>query len=105
GCKVSRPIVGDDGTWVIVLEATVKLLPNPKARSLLVLGYPDVFHAADHVMEALDHRPIGLEGLDSRFIDDLKKKGLDLRQIQLFPPGAGWLLVEFGGGSKQGAGA
>ena len=101
GFNVARALVGTESTCVMVLEATLKLIPNPKARSLLVLGYPDVFHAADHVPEALELKPIGLEGIDRKFIEDLKSKGLDLDDIQLFPPGGGWLLVEFGGDSKD----
>lgn len=100
GFNVARALVGTESTCVIVLEATLSLIPNPKARTLLVLGYPDVFQAADHVPEVLEFQPIGLEGLDCTFVEDLKKKGLDLYQIQLFPDGAGWLLVEFGGEDK-----
>src|SRR5205807_8128239 len=101
GFNVARALAGSEGTCVTLLEITTILIPNPKARSLLVLGYPDVFHAADHVMEALEYRPIGLEGMDAKFVHDLKMKGLDLKQIQLMPPGEGWLLVEFGGDSKE----
>ncbi|HEU4753046.1 MAG TPA: FAD-binding oxidoreductase, partial [Armatimonadota bacterium] len=101
GFNVARALVGTECTCVLVTEAELKLLPNPKARSLLVLGYPDVYQAADHVMEALQFRPIGLEGIDRSFIEDLRKKGLNLEDIALLPPGGGWLLVEFGGDSKQ----
>jgi len=60
-----RALVGSEGTWVTVLEATVRLVDSPPVRSLLVLGYPDVYTAGDHIMEVLAHRPIGLEGIDS----------------------------------------
>ena len=58
-----RALVGSEGTWVTVLEATVRLVDSPPVRSLLVLGYPDVYTAGDHIMEVLAHRPIGLEGI------------------------------------------
>ena len=49
----------------------------------------------------LAHRPIGLEGMDNVLVDDMKKKGLHPQDIQLLPDGGGWLLVEFGGQSKE----
>src|SRR5438067_12552033 len=85
----------------MVLEATVRLIPNPAARSLLVLGYEDVYSAADHVMEAMAHEPIGLEGLDDRLIEDMKALGLHPEDLKLLPEGGGWLLVEFGADTKE----
>ncbi|HSU67735.1 MAG TPA: FAD-binding oxidoreductase, partial [Tepidisphaeraceae bacterium] len=64
GFNVARALVGSESTLVSILEATVHLVPNPKARSLLIFGYPDIYHAADHVMKVLEFKPIGLEGMD-----------------------------------------
>src|SRR5919206_2773631 len=101
GFHVARALVGSEGTCVTVLEATVRLVESPPVRSLLVLGYPDVYTAGDHIMEVLAHGPIGLEGMDNVLVDDMKKKGLHPQDIQLLPDGGGWLLVEFGGQSKE----
>ena len=103
GFHVARALVGTEGTCVTILEATLQLVDSPSSRSLLVLGYPDVYQAADHVPEIMTHRPIGLEGLDDNLIEDMKLKGLHPRDVALLPPGGGWLLVEFGGESKQDA--
>src|SRR5438477_2884161 len=48
---VARALVGTEGTCVVILEATLELIPNPTARSLLVLGYPDIYDAGDHIPE------------------------------------------------------
>src|SRR5581483_116862 len=101
GFHVARALVGSEGTCVTVLEATLRLVPSPRARSLLVLGYPDVYTAGDHVPEILEHRPIGLEGIDDLLIDDMKKIGLHPEDVKLLPDGKGWLLVEFGGDTKD----
>src|SRR5213079_1184543 len=45
GFDVAKALVGSECTCVMVLEATVRLVPNPAARSLLVLGYEDVYSA------------------------------------------------------------
>jgi FAD/FMN-containing dehydrogenase/Fe-S oxidoreductase len=105
GFDVAKALVGSECTCVMVLEATVRLVHNPPARSLLVLGYEDVYSAADHVMEVLVHKPIGLEGLDDRLIKDMKALGLHPEDVALLPEGNGWLLVEFGGDTKEEADA
>jgi FAD/FMN-containing dehydrogenase/Fe-S oxidoreductase len=101
GFNVARALVGSEGTCVTILEATLHLIPNPKARSLLVLGYPDVYSAGDHAPEIMKHKPIGLEGIDHRLIGYMKKTGLHPKDIQLLPEGKGFLLAEFGGDSKE----
>jgi FAD/FMN-containing dehydrogenase len=49
GFDVAKALVGSEGTCVMILEATLRLVPSPPVRSLLVLGYPDVYCAGDHV--------------------------------------------------------
>ena len=66
GFNVARALVGSEGTCVIVLRAKLRLVSSPRARSLLVLGYRDVFAAGDHVGEILAAGAIGLEGIDDR---------------------------------------
>ncbi len=105
GFNVARALVGTEGTCIAVLEATCRLVPSPPARSLLVLGYPDVYSAGDHVKDVLKFKPIGLEGIDNRLIDDMKAIDLHPEDIKLVPDGGGWLLVEFGGDDKQAADA
>ena len=101
GFHVARALVGTECTCAFVLEATLRLVPNPKARSLVALGYPDIFSAGDHVPEVMAARPIGCEALDEMLIRNMRIKGLDVKDLPLLPPGKGWLLVEFGGDSKK----
>jgi FAD/FMN-containing dehydrogenase/Fe-S oxidoreductase len=101
GFHVARALVGSECTCVMILEATVRLVYSPPARSLLVLGYPDVYSAADHVTEVLAHKPVGLEGLDDKLVADMKAIGLHPEDVALLPEGGGWLLVEFGGETKE----
>ncbi|HEX5169376.1 MAG TPA: FAD-linked oxidase C-terminal domain-containing protein [Cyclobacteriaceae bacterium] len=100
---VAKALVGSEGTCVVILNATLKLLPKPKSKSLLVLGYSDVFEAGRHVMQILKHKPIGLEGIDDKLIRYMEKKHLHEQDIPLLPKGKGWLLVEFGGKNKMDA--
>jgi FAD/FMN-containing dehydrogenase/Fe-S oxidoreductase len=105
GFHVARALVGSEGTCVTILEATLRLVPWPRARTLLVLGYPDIYAAADHVPAVMNEKPIGLEAIDQRLIDDMHKKGLHERYLKYLPDGKGFLLVELGGDSKEAADA
>jgi FAD/FMN-containing dehydrogenase/Fe-S oxidoreductase len=100
GFHVARALVGSECTCVIVLEAKCRLVYSPPSRTLVVLGYKDIYTAADHVPQILEFQPIGLEGVDDRLVDDMKAKGLNVHNIALLPEGRGWLLVEFGGETK-----
>ncbi len=100
GFDVAKALVGSECTLAFVLEATVRLVDSPASRSLLVLGYPSVYEAADHVMEIVDAGPIGLEGIDEHLVENMRRKGLHMGEIQFLPEGKGWLLVEFGDDTK-----
>lgn len=101
GFNLARALVGSEGTCVAVLEAELNLVPSPPHRALLVLGYPDVYHAADHVVEIREMGVVGLEGIDRRLIGSMRKKGLHAGDAELLPGGDGWLLAEFGGAGPE----
>jgi FAD/FMN-containing dehydrogenase/Fe-S oxidoreductase len=101
GFDVAKALVGSESTCVLVLEATLRLIWSPPARSLLVLGYPDVYQAADHIMEVMAHKPTGLEGIDDQLVKDMKKLKIHPEDVVLLPPGGGWLLVEFGAETRE----
>jgi FAD/FMN-containing dehydrogenase/Fe-S oxidoreductase len=101
GFDVAKALVGSECTCAIVLEATVRLVYSPPVRSLLVLGYEDVYHAGDHIPDILQYGPIGLEGMDDRLVEDMIKMKIHPDNVKLLPDGRGWLLVEFGAESKD----
>lgn len=101
GFNIARALVGSESTCVTITEATMKLVTKPAARSLVVLGYPDIYEAGRDVPEILKFKPIGLEGIDELLIGYMKKKGLHEKYIPLLPDGDGWLLVEFGADTRE----
>ncbi len=101
GFNVARALIGSEGTLVTILKAKLKLVYSPPSRTLVVLGYPDVYQAGDHVPDILKYQPVGLEGIDDQLIGYMEKKGLNVTDLKLLPDGKGWLLVEFGGESKR----
>ncbi|HZE25791.1 MAG TPA: FAD-linked oxidase C-terminal domain-containing protein [Terriglobales bacterium] len=105
GFHVARALVGSEGTCVTVLEASCRLVESPPERVLLVIAYPDVFQAADHVPAIMAHKPIGLEGVDDLLVEYTRRRGVHAEGLALLPPGGGWLLAEFGGQTAQDADA
>ncbi|HWD91934.1 MAG TPA: FAD-binding and (Fe-S)-binding domain-containing protein [Verrucomicrobiae bacterium] len=101
GFHVARCLVGSESTLVTILEAKLSLVKNPRSRSLVLLGYSDVFCAGEHVMDVLEFKPIGLEGIDHKLIEDMQQTGVHRKNIKLLPKGKGWLIVEFGGDTRE----
>jgi FAD/FMN-containing dehydrogenase/Fe-S oxidoreductase len=96
GFHVARALVGSEGTCATVLEATCRLVESPPARVLLVVAYPDIYQCADHVPEIMEHKPVGLEGIDDLLVDYTRRKAINSEGLSLLPEGGGWLLIEFG---------
>jgi FAD/FMN-containing dehydrogenase/Fe-S oxidoreductase len=101
GFQVARALTGSEGTLAVVLEATVRLLPIPPHRTLVVLGYRDVFEAAENVPALLEAGVIGLEGVDERLVNDMREHGLHEAGVAMLPEGRGWLFAEFGGATPE----
>ena len=102
--NVARALVGSEGTLVTILEAKCRLIDAKAERVILVLGYSDVYEAADHVKEIDPFQPTALEGIDYRLYENVHKKGgPHAAYLRMFPEGKGWLLAEFGSGNKKDA--
>jgi FAD/FMN-containing dehydrogenase/Fe-S oxidoreductase len=101
GFHVARALVGSESTLALVLEADTHLVPHFPYRALVVLGYPDLYAAADAVPPILEHRPIGLEGVDEMLIRSGAHSGVRGENLRLLPGGRGWLYVEFGGNTDD----
>jgi FAD/FMN-containing dehydrogenase/Fe-S oxidoreductase len=100
--NLARALVGSEGTCVTMLDMTVRLVPARKERVLVVLGYPDVYRAADDVEEVLASSPIGLEAMDARLLHHVRMKhDPEGKYLHLLPPGEGWLFVEFGAERRE----
>ncbi len=95
--NIARSLVGSEGTLVTVLEAKCRLIDARAERVILMLGYPDVYEAADHVVELNLFNPTALEGIDDRLHYYMQKKGGPIGELlHLLPEGNGWLMAEFG---------
>jgi FAD/FMN-containing dehydrogenase len=101
GFQVARALVGTESTCALTLEATCRLVHSPPQRSLVVLGYPDIPATGDDVAWLMEHDIIALEFMSREVIEHLHAKDYDFGGSELLPEGNGWLLVEFGGETKD----
>jgi FAD/FMN-containing dehydrogenase/Fe-S oxidoreductase len=104
GFNVARALVGTEGTCVTVLRATLMLTPAMLQRTLVVVGYPELADAAEHVSEIIEQwRPIGLEGLDEELIEEQAAQQKHVKDIEELPKDGSraWLLVQFGADTAE----
>lgn len=66
--NLTNLIVGSEGTLAILLEATVRLVDNPKATAVCVVHFDDVIESLRHVPAMLEHKPSTVELLDDSII-------------------------------------
>jgi len=106
GCiNVARALVGTEGTCVTILNATLNLIPAPAATVVLTIGFDEVCNAADRVCEIRGFAPETIEGVDERLAAFMRKKHLNVEDLEMLPEGPSWLFVEFGGASAEEASA
>jgi FAD/FMN-containing dehydrogenase/Fe-S oxidoreductase len=94
--NLAKFLVGTEGTLVVILQATVRLVHEPPAVALAVLGYADMPAAADAVAALLPHTPVAIEGIDARLVEVLRSRH-GAAAVPDLPRGKGWLFVETAG--------
>ena len=95
GRNLAAMLTGSEGTLVLILSVTVRLVPLPDAPVLAAFGYRSMIEAADDVPALLAHSPLAVEGMDRRLVDVVRAhKGPGA--VPALPEGEGWLLVEVG---------
>ena len=99
GFNVARAIVGSEGTLATILRVTIRAVPRPNELALAVLGFDDVFTAADQTPWLLAHRPEALEGFDQDLAEFARIK--EMPGVRFLPAGRAFLLVELGGSSSD----
>ena len=105
GGDLARALVGTEGGCVTVLEATVRLVDTPAHRALTVIGFPDVYAAAEAALAFVDHQPLTVEGVDGALVDALRAARPAETASRMLPEGTAWLYVSAGGQSTAEAAA
>ena len=99
GADLAKFLAGTEGTLGMILGATVRLVPSPKAVALAVLGYPEMPAAADAVLGLLPHRPVAVEGMDARLVEVFRARR-GAAAVPGLPRGDAWLFAETAGDTE-----
>ncbi|MEX3968371.1 FAD-binding and (Fe-S)-binding domain-containing protein [Paraburkholderia sp. EG286B] len=96
GFNVARALVGTEGTCAVTLRAKMRLVHSPAHRVLLIVGFADIYTAADAVPHFERFGPIAIEGLDRNIVRGLQSRNLKADEIAMLPRGDAWVVLEFG---------
>jgi FAD/FMN-containing dehydrogenase/Fe-S oxidoreductase len=95
--NLARLMVGSEGTLAVVLDATIKLVPLPKAKAVMAIEFAGLLEALEAAPLILRHVPSAVEVMDKFILDHTKQNAELQRRRQAFitgDPGA-LLCVEF----------
>ncbi|GAA0642478.1 FAD-binding and (Fe-S)-binding domain-containing protein [Kutzneria viridogrisea] len=94
GFHLGRALVGSEGTCVTLLGATLRLVELPRERTLVVLGFPDAYAAADQVVALLSLDALAIEGINGELVDVVRMRKPHTPGLAALPVGQSWLFVE-----------
>jgi FAD/FMN-containing dehydrogenase/Fe-S oxidoreductase len=89
-------LVGSEGTLGVVVEAKIRLVPQPGAKATLAIHFADLLDSLGAVPAILKHRPSAVEVMD-KYILDHTRENPEFHRMRSFirgDPGA-LLVVEF----------
>ncbi len=72
GVNTETIICGSEGTLGIIVGATLRLIPLPRHKALLIVQFEDVLSALQAVCPILEHRPAAVELIDDLILDATK---------------------------------
>jgi FAD/FMN-containing dehydrogenase/Fe-S oxidoreductase len=97
-CGLQRLAVGSEGTLVVVVEMTLRLVPKPRFTALDVVHYADLQEALESSQEILTTGPYAVE-LTDKMILDLARDNIEQRARMGFVEGdpQAIMIVEYAG--------
>lgn len=71
--NLAKIMVGSEGTLGVVLEAKLRLVPLPKAKAVMVIGFHDLLESLSASPVILKHTPSAVEVMDRAILDHTRK--------------------------------
>jgi FAD/FMN-containing dehydrogenase/Fe-S oxidoreductase len=101
--NLAKLMVGSEGTLGVVLEAKLALVPLPKAKAVMVIGFASLLEALSATPVILRHNPSAIEVMDQSILNNTRQNAaLDrLRNSVIEGDPAATLCVEFYGDRKE----
>jgi len=101
--NLAKIMVGSEGTLGVVLEAKLRLVPLPKAKAVMVIGFHDLLESLSASPVILEHKPSAVEVMDRSILDHTRKNvALDrIRNAYVEGDPAATLCVEMYADTKE----
>lgn len=95
--NLAKLIVGSEGTLGVLLDVKVNLVPLPKAKAVMVIGFADLLESLAAAPVILEHGPSAIEVMDKAILDNTRQNAtLDqIRSTFIAGDPAATLSVEF----------
>lgn len=100
--NLAKLVVGSEGTLAVAAEATLKVVPLPKAEGLVVLSFATIPAALERLREMIATGPASVEMIDKAILD-LAAKNPEYARHLTFAEGdpAAVLAAQFHAGSRE----
>jgi FAD/FMN-containing dehydrogenase/Fe-S oxidoreductase len=79
--NLARIMAGSEGTLGVVLEAKLRLVPLPRAKAVMVIGFHDLLESLAAAPAILKHRPSAVEVMDQSILD-FTRQNANLERIR-----------------------
>jgi FAD/FMN-containing dehydrogenase/Fe-S oxidoreductase len=71
--NLAKLLVGSEGTLGVVLEAKLRLVPLPKAKAVMVIGFHHLLDSLHATPAILAHQPSAVEVMDKSILDNTRQ--------------------------------
>ena len=101
--NLARIMVGSEGTLGVILEAKLNLVPLPKFKAVMVIGFEHLLESLSAAPVILQHKPSAVEVMDKAILDSTRQNAnLDrIRNQYVKGDPASTLCVEMYAESKE----
>ncbi len=101
--NLAKIMVGSEGTLGVVLEAKLRLVPLPKAKAVMVIGFEHLLESLSAAPVILNHKPSAIEVMDKAILDNTRQNAnLDsIRNKYVSGEPASTLCVEMYADNKE----
>ena len=74
--NLAKIMVGSEGTLGVVLEAKLNLVPLPKAKAVMVIGFEQLLESLSAAPVILTHKPSAVEVMDKSILDHTRQNAV-----------------------------
>ena len=100
--NLARMVVGSEGTFAVVTEAKIRIVPQPKKKAILIVQFRSLVESVDPSQEIVARGPAAVELIDDFILGSARGRPDFARHMDFVDPGAKVvMIVEFYGDTES----